>query len=85
MSQLDKVVVLSLPKIADPRGCLTIIQQCQHIPFEISEVVWYPLEIETVKEVNKQDCDRAIVALSGMVIVNVSDQDNTSSYRLDNC
>ena len=32
--------ILSLPKIADPRGNLSIIEQIKQIPFEIKRVHW---------------------------------------------
>lgn len=32
--------ILHLPKIADPRGNLTFIQNEDHIPFEIARVFW---------------------------------------------
>ena len=41
--QLDTVYncsLISFPKIEDPRGNLTFIEQIRHIPFEIARVYW---------------------------------------------
>src|SRR3712207_7885744 len=32
--------IIELPRIADPRGNLTIAEQFRHIPFEIKRVYW---------------------------------------------
>ena len=38
--KLDKVQILQLPKIQDPRGNLTFIQHPNHLPFAIKRVFW---------------------------------------------
>ena len=38
--RLDDAKILSLPKIADPRGNLTFIEGQQHIPFDIARVYY---------------------------------------------
>lgn len=35
-----KVNIITLPKITDPRGNLTFIEQEKHIPFKIKRVYW---------------------------------------------
>lgn len=37
---MDKTRLIELPKILDERGNLTFIEECRHIPFDISRVVW---------------------------------------------
>jgi dTDP-4-dehydrorhamnose 3,5-epimerase-like enzyme len=37
---LDSVQILQLPKIQDPRGNLTFIQNFETIPFELKRVFW---------------------------------------------
>lgn len=32
--------IISLPKILDPRGNLTFVEECNHIPFEILRSYW---------------------------------------------
>lgn len=37
---MNELQILSLPKIEDPRGNLTFIEEGNHIPFEIKRVYW---------------------------------------------
>jgi len=37
---MDQVKLLELPRIEDPRGNLTFLQNSDHIPFEIARVFW---------------------------------------------
>jgi hypothetical protein len=37
---MEKVRIIDLPKIEDPRGNLTFIEQERHIPFKIKRVYW---------------------------------------------
>lgn len=37
---MKKAEVINLPKIEDPRGNLTFIEQLKHIPFDIQRVYW---------------------------------------------
>ena len=37
---LSKVKIINLPKIEDPRGNLSFIEEKKHIPFEIKRVYW---------------------------------------------
>jgi dTDP-4-dehydrorhamnose 3,5-epimerase-like enzyme len=37
---MDKVKIIDLPKIVDPRGNLTFLQNQDHIPFDIKRVFW---------------------------------------------
>lgn len=37
---IDKAFIIQLPKIEDPRGNLTFIEEQNHIPFKIKRVYW---------------------------------------------
>jgi len=37
---IEKVKIINLPKIEDPRGNLTFIEENKHIPFDIKRVYW---------------------------------------------
>ena len=37
---MNEAQIIQLPKIADPRGNLSIIEQIKQIPFEIKRVHW---------------------------------------------
>jgi len=36
----DKVKILDFPRIADPRGNLSVVQGCEHVPFDIRRVFY---------------------------------------------
>ncbi|MBQ9076514.1 MAG: WxcM-like domain-containing protein [Muribaculaceae bacterium] len=40
MDSNDRVRIIELPKICDPRGNLSFIQNGTHIPFDIARVYW---------------------------------------------
>ena len=75
MGQLDRCILIELPKIIDPRGNLTFIEENRHIPFEIKRV-FYIYDIPT--EVNRgahahRTLKEFIVCLSGSFNVNLDD------------
>lgn len=37
---IDDVKIIELPKITDPRGNLSFVEQLNHIPFEIKRTYW---------------------------------------------
>jgi dTDP-4-dehydrorhamnose 3,5-epimerase-like enzyme len=37
---IDDVKIIELPKITDPRGNLSFVEQLSHIPFEIKRTYW---------------------------------------------
>lgn len=39
-SKLSDVKIFSLPKIEDPRGNLSFIEEGQHVPFDIARTYW---------------------------------------------
>lgn len=40
MSTIDNCKIISLPKITDPRGNLSFIEELAHFPFEIKRAYW---------------------------------------------
>ncbi len=38
--QKDKTYIIDLPKIADPRGNLTVAEQMKNVPFDVARVYW---------------------------------------------
>ena len=83
MQNINQVSRISLPRIEDKRGCLSIIEQCKQIPFTIKKVRWYSLSNETVNLEVLKTCDRCLVALSGKVDLVVYDNVSLKHYNLD--
>ena len=80
-----KTKILSLPKIGDERGNLSIIEQGKQIPFEIKRVHWIydvPGGIKRGGHAYKET-EEFIVALSGSFDVLIDDGENKRNYPLN--
>ena len=63
----EKIKLIELPKIQDPRGNLTFIESSNHIPFEIKRSYWiYDVPGNTIRGGHAfKEQEEFIVALSG--------------------
>ena len=77
--------LISLPKIEDPRGNLTFIEQENHIPFEIKRVYWiYDVPGGDIRGGHAFKEQREfIVALSGSFDVAVNDGVKEERFHLN--
>jgi hypothetical protein len=77
--------IIELPKIPDPRGNLSFLEEQSHIPFEIERVYWiYDVpggEIRGGHAFRKQQ--EFIVALSGSFDVVIDDANKKKSFSLN--
>jgi len=77
--------IINLPKIEDPRGNLTFIEEENHIPFEIKRVYWiYDVpggQMRGGHAFKKQQ--ELIVALSGSFDVMVDDGKEQKTFSLN--
>ena len=82
---MKKLRIINLPKIEDPRGNLTFIEEDNHIPFEIKRVYW-------IYDVPGGQCrgghafkkqQEFIVALSGSFDVKVDDGKQKQTFSLN--
>ncbi|UKK59607.1 FdtA/QdtA family cupin domain-containing protein [Prevotella communis] len=77
--------ILSLPKISDPRGNLSIIEQIKQVPFEIKRVHWVydvPGGYDRGGHAYKET-EEFIVALSGSFDVVIDDGRVKTTYQLN--
>lgn len=77
--------IIDLPKILDPRGNLTFVEQMKHIPFEVSRVYWVydvPSGENRGGHAHKH-CREFIIAVSGSFTVTLSDGTHTHTYLLN--
>ena len=85
MNHINKCKIIELPKIQDPRGNLSFIEEENHVPFEIKRVYWvYDVpggEIRGGHAFKKQH--EMIVALSGSFDVMVDDGNQKTVYSLN--
>lgn len=77
--------IINLPKIVDPRGNLSIIEQSKHVPFEIKRVYWIydvPGGCDRGSHAYKEN-QEFIVALSGSFDVELDDGEKKNIYSLN--
>ena len=85
MNTINKCEIFDLPKIHDPRGNLSFIQEEEHVPFKIKRTYWiYDVpggQIRGGHAFKKQH--EMIIALSGSLDVIVDDGINKKIYSLN--
>jgi hypothetical protein len=82
---LDQVKLLELPKVADPRGNLTFIEEDHHIPFPIKRV-FFIYDIPSGEDRGAHahyDLHQCIVCLSGGLDVRMDDGRRKHTIRLN--
>lgn len=85
MNNVYDAKLLGLPKIEDPRGNLSIIEQIKQIPFEIKRVYWIydvPGGKDRGAHAYKEN-QEFIVALSGSFDVELDDGRNKQTFSLN--
>ena len=85
MRKQDENRIISLPKISDVRGNLSIIEQFKHVPFEIRRVYWIydvPGGVDRGGHAYKES-EEFIVALSGSFDVELDDGEQKQTYQLN--
>ena len=83
MNQLGKII--SLKKIADPRGNLTVVEQCKDVHFEIKRAYWvYDVPAGESRGGHAHKAlHQLLVAMSGSFTVNLDDGVRKASYLLN--
>ncbi|MBE2212920.1 MAG: WxcM-like domain-containing protein [Opitutaceae bacterium] len=82
---LEQCKIIDLPKIADPRGNLTFIENNRHIPFEIRRVFYLydvPGGADRGGHALKK-CHQFLIAMSGSFDVITYDGKNTQRFHLN--
>lgn len=83
--QLDKCKLVDLPKISDPRGNLTFIENKRHIPFEVKRV-YYLYDVpggESRAGHGHRELEQLIIAVSGSFSVTVDDGYSRKEFYLN--
>lgn len=84
MGTIENIEIIKLPKITDPRGNLSFVEQLNHIPFEIKRTYWiYDVPGGEARgghafRLNQE----VIIALSGSFDVVVNDGKRTKTFTL---
>lgn len=82
---LSNVKVINLPKIEDPRGNLSFIEEEQHIPFKIERTYWiYDVPGGQIRGGHAfKEQQEFIVALSGSFDVRIDDGIRQKTFTLN--
>lgn len=82
---LEKVKIIQLPKISDPRGNLTFVEGANHIPFEVKRAYWiYDVPGGEVRGGHAYKClNEFIIALSGSFDVVLDDGSDKKVFSLN--
>lgn len=82
---MEKIRIINLPKIEDPRGNLSFIEENNHIPFSIRRVYWiYDVPGGEVRGGHAyKTLNEFIIALSGSFDVILNDGTGEKKYSLN--
>jgi len=82
---LNEAIIINLPKIEDPRGNLSIIEEEKNIPFKIERTYWiYDVPGGQIRGGHAfKEQQEFIVALSGSFDVVVDDGNQKKTYSLN--
>lgn len=85
MEKLEQVRIISLPRIEDPRGNLSIVEEMEHIPFAIERSYWiYDVPGGVARGGHAfREQQEFIVALSGSFDVKVDDGVRSKVFSLN--
>lgn len=84
-SPLDKVRLIELPKICDPRGNLSFVEGGRHVPFSIQRV-FYIYDVpggETRGGHAHRQCQIVLIAVAGSLSVRLTDGKDEKVIHLD--
>ncbi len=81
----NKPRIIQLPKIADPRGNLSIVEGEQHVPFDIKRAYWiYDVPGGMHRDGHAfRSQDEFIIALSGSFDVVLDDGNGEQRFHMD--
>ena len=75
---MNKIEIIELPKIYDPRGCLTVAEESSHIPFKINKVEWNHIgAIQPDAPIELGESPMMLIALAGEITIQVMEETRT--------
>lgn len=72
---MKKIEIIELPKIYDPRGCLTVAEESSHIPFKINKVEWNHIgAIQPDAPIELGESPMMLIALAGEITIQIMEE-----------
>ena len=82
---MNKIEIIELPKIYDPRGCLTVAEESSHIPFKIKKVEWKHIGIiHSDAPMELEHGSMMLIALAGEITIQVMEEARTITLNRPN-
>lgn len=82
---MNKIEIIELPKIYDPRGCLTVAEESSHIPFKINKVEWKHIgAIQPDAPIELGESPMMLIALAGEITIQVMEEARTITLNRPN-
>lgn len=79
---MKKIEIIELPKIYDPRGCLTVAEESSHIPFEIKKVEWKHIgAIQPDAPIELGESPMMLIALAGEITIQIMEEGTLKLIR----
>lgn len=79
---MNKIEIIELPRIYDPRGSLSVAEENTHIPFKINKVEWKHIgAIQPDAPIELGESPMMLIALAGEISIQVIDED-ARTFRL---
>ena len=79
---MNKIEIIELPKIYDPRGCLTVAEESSHIPFKINKVEWNHIgAIQPDAPIELGESPMILIALAGEITIQIIDEDLSLEFN----
>lgn len=85
IDRISKCSVIDLPKISDPRGNLTFVEQKNHIPFDMKRI-FYVYDVPTAENRGAHahyDLEQFLICLSGGLDIELDDGFNKKIIHLN--
>ena len=78
---MNKIEIIELPRIYDPRGSLSVAEERSHIPFEIKKVEWNHIgAIQPDAPIELRESPMMLIALAGEITIQVTDDALSLEY-----
>ena len=82
---MNRIKIIELPRIYDPRGSLSVAEESSHIPFEIKKVEWKHIGIiHSDAPMELEHGSMMLIALAGEITIQVMEEARTITLNRPN-
>lgn len=79
---MSRIEIIELPRIYDPRGSLSVVEERSHIPFDIKKVEWNHIgAIQPDAPIELGESPMILIALAGEISIQVIDEDLSLEFN----